>query len=568
VALRVGVVVASTAVIAGWLGIRAEQVRSHLLAARSSLALLQNSESAADPAAVRRASATAGREVGAARAATRDPVWRVAGAVPVLGRTFTAAADLTEVADALVRGALPPLVAASEAASARPPVQHGRVDLAQLEQIDLYVSRAATSLHRLSGQAAAVPRRGLPGVVLRRRDEFVAQVQDLDRGISSAAAALDVAPGMLGAAGPRRYLVVVQNNAESRATGGLIGAYAVVRADHGRLTRERVGTNDDLHSAAHPVVDLGPDFAARYDQYASRRDWRAAGMTPDWPSAAAILTGLAKAQGGGVMDGVIGVDAPGMAEILKATGPATIGDRSLGPGDVADFVLRDEYTVYADNAHRKAALAQLAAALFDSVTSGRASSSALATSFARAASSGHLQVASSHPTEEALLRRHRVGGALPSGPGGFVEVVTQNASGNKLDFYLRRSVEYQPTAPGTARLSVTINNTVTRPESLPPVVVGRLDPDPQHALGETKLILTLYAGVGRRFHRILVAGQAVPAEFGTEGGHGYVSVSVLVRPGSPLRVDADVDDPGGPVIYRQQPLVVDDRLVAGFSAED
>ncbi|MBI4729430.1 MAG: DUF4012 domain-containing protein [Acidobacteria bacterium] len=42
---------------------------------------------------------------------------------------------------------------------------------------------------------------------------------------------------MLGG-GPKRYLVVLQNLAEARATGGLVGAFALIEADGGTQIRE------------------------------------------------------------------------------------------------------------------------------------------------------------------------------------------------------------------------------------------------------------------------------------------------------------------------------------------
>jgi hypothetical protein len=366
---------------------------------------------------------------------------------------------------------------------------------------------------------------------------------------------------MLGRDGPRRYLLVVQNNAESRATGGLIGAYAVIRADHGRLTRERVGTNDDLRPAARPVADLGPDFAARYDQFGSRIDWKSAVLTPDWPSAATLLAGLWRAQGGAPLDGVIGIDPIAMAELLRATGPAVVDGRSIGADNVAAFVMRDEYALYgARNDERKLALSKLAAALYDRMTSGAASSQGLQRAFSEMASTGHLQFHSSRAAEQAVVGRYTLGGALPRDRGAFLEVVTQNASGNKLDYYLRRTVGYARPAPGVGRVSVLLESTVSNPGALPSVVTGRLDPERPNGPGETKLLFTVYAGVGAKVHGLRVNGKAVPAEFGTELGHGFAAVSVFVRPGAPVRIEADVDDSGGPFTYRQQPLVVPDRL--------
>lgn len=66
-------------------------------------------------------------------------------------------------------------------------------------------------------------------------------------------------PSMLGADGPRRYVAVFENTAEARGTGGLPGAFAVLRAERGRLSFEHFGNDTEL-SGAHADVDLGAEF--------------------------------------------------------------------------------------------------------------------------------------------------------------------------------------------------------------------------------------------------------------------------------------------------------------------
>ena len=57
--------------------------------------------------------------------------------------------------------------------------------------------------------------------------------------LATADRALQVLPTMLGRDEPKNWLLVFQNNAEVRATGGLPGAISVVTADDGELSRNR-----------------------------------------------------------------------------------------------------------------------------------------------------------------------------------------------------------------------------------------------------------------------------------------------------------------------------------------
>jgi len=177
-----------------------------------------------------------------------------------------------------------------------------------------------------------------------------------------------------------------------------------------------------------------------------------------------------------------------------------------------------------------------------------------------AAASGHLQVMSTNPVEQAVLQPMRVSGALPAVPGVFLDVVMNNAAGNKVDYYLRRKVSYVRTGSRAGRLTVTLTNTVD-PGAVPPIVIGRFDePAEPGDPGQTRLLVSLYVGVGDAVQSVTADGVALGANLGSERGHGVATVAVEVSPQHPTVVTADVTDQGGELTYRQQPLAVDDTL--------
>lgn len=558
---RVALVAGAVLVLAaGWLAVRGYQIRQHLTAAQSALGSINTT----DLRPLDQTAAHARADVAAARSAAGDPLWRLAAAVPVAGRSFAVARDATAAASTLVDQALPPGLKALQDLKSRPLLSAGTVDVARLRALQPEVRAASAAADRAAAQAAATPGTLLPGPVARLRRQLVDRTGQLAQTLTAARTAVDLAPAMLGADGPRRYFLAVQNNAETRGTGGLVGAYAVLRADGGKITRERVGTNQDFRNPTAPVVDLGREFSARYDSQGVRQYWLSSNLTPDWPSAAAIMAGLWQAQGGGKIDGVLGIDPVAMADVLTATGPAQVGPRTIDAGNVVDFVMRDEYAEFNvmsdENAQRKAVLALLAGALYDKLAAGGTSSSALLQALSRAGGSGHLQLWSAVPAEQQRIAPLRVSGALPRDPGAYLQVVMNNAAGNKADYYVRRTVDYRRNPDGTAQVGVTLSNAVD-PAAVPPVVTLRADkPRTPVRPGATRFILTLVVGVGQQVRSVEVDGKPVPGEYGPEQGHGTATVQVEVAPGAPTVVTAQVTDPGGLLVYRQQPLVADDTL--------
>src|SRR4029078_8331162 len=95
---------------------------------------------------------------------------------------------------------------------------------------------------------------------------------DADPSSPHAVLATKLPPPMRGADGKRTYLVMFQNNAEIRATGGLPGAFATLTADHGRLSLHSQGDATVLREDRKPVLPLRADelalFSSRLAVYA------------------------------------------------------------------------------------------------------------------------------------------------------------------------------------------------------------------------------------------------------------------------------------------------------------
>src|SRR5205085_2704111 len=117
---------------------------------------------------------------------------------------------------------------------------------------------------------------------------------------------------------------------EARGSGGVIGNYGEIVADHGKLSLPRFGRIDDLKFAGVPPaqrkLDAPEDYLSRYGRFAANAAWQNTNMTPDFPAAARAMASLYPQSSGERVDGVLSVDPIGLAALLQVIGPVTVPD--------------------------------------------------------------------------------------------------------------------------------------------------------------------------------------------------------------------------------------------------
>ncbi|HVF04199.1 MAG TPA: DUF4012 domain-containing protein [Frankiaceae bacterium] len=565
IALALGLFLFVLVAAGAWVGVRGLAAKRHLTAARAEVPLLRNALLADDRTGVSERLAAVQRETAAARRLTSDPVWRLAEQVPFAGRSLETAGGLAGAVDDLARQTLPELDVASRTLALKSLRPTGdRIALEPLAAAREPLRRVRDSVRRTEDRVRLLPSSGVAGPVAEARTGFLAELASLRGSTETAVTAVEVAPAMLGRDGKRRYFLAILNNAEMRGSGGLLGAYGILEADRGRLRMRELGTNATLRNLPTPAVDLGPEFAARYDRFATRSYWVNANMSPHFPSASRIWTSLwARTHGGERLDGTIAVDPVGLAAILRVTGPAPLpGGGSVTAANVVELTEREAYERFrADNDARDAFLQEVARAAYLKAVSGAGDTAALVRALASAAGGRHVQVASERSAEAALLSRTPLAGELPTDRHTpYLEVLAQNAGGNKLDYYVRRDVRWARDGEG-ATVQVRLRNDA--PPNLPPYVSNRLDlpglkaPVP----GQQRLYVSVYGGVGGGLLGATLDGRAVTLESEVERGHPVFSLFLDVDPGAERVLVLRLREPAqGPPVVRVQPVVVPDRI--------
>jgi hypothetical protein len=543
-----------------WVGFRGMAARDHLNAARAEVPALRTALLSADRSSVPARLDRVKRETREARRLTSDPVWRLAAHVPWAGRTLRTAGGLAAAVDDLARTSLPELDTASRALSLTSLRPSGdRVALEPLAAARAPLATVRASLASTESRVRALPSSGVAGAVAAARAEFLGELESLRRSTDAAATAVEVAAPMLGRDGKRRYFLAILNNAEMRGSGGLLGAYGILEADRGRLKMRELGTNSSLLNTRSPAVDMGAEFKARYDRFASDRYWVNANMSPHFPDASRIWTALwARTHRGEKLDGTIAIDPVGLAAILRVTGPAG----EVTADNVVDLTEREAYVRFAaDNDARDRYLQRVARAAYLKAVSGAGDTTALVRALASAAGERHVQVASEHRVEAAALQGTPLGGALPTEPARpYLEVLAQNAGGNKLDYYVRRSVSYARTGE-EATVTVRLRNEA--PPGLPAYVTNRLDLPGLVApvKGQQRLYVSVYGSVRAGLLGATLDGKEVALESEVERGHAVFSLFLDLDPGDERVLTLRLREPmpGAPVV-RRQPVVVPDAI--------
>jgi hypothetical protein len=550
--VAVAIAVAVFALVLWRTGARAQ---ARLDAAQVTLAQLRSALASGDIAAAARHLQNIQAQCASARRSTHGFAWTVAAAMPYAGRTPRAIERLTRAADELAHRTLPGLVAAAGI------VEHdglvapgGRVDLGRLRQVGVLLDGADSTLTPVARQLRTSPRALVIGRVRHAGDRLRNEVRDLQTQLGDARQAVQLLPAMLGAEAPRRYFVALQNNAEARGTGGLVGAFSIVTADRGRLRVVHTGSDAELLSLmpSRSIVarSTDADFTALYGDDPAL--WQNSNMSPHFPYAATLWLRLWQQSTGQRLDGAIAVDPVAAGYLLAAAGPARLANGEwITARNVVAKTERDAYQRFTDNTARKAYLRDVAAGLFSSVFTAPHDRSGLVDATRRAAGEQRLLVYSAHPDEEQVLSHSSVSGTLPEQTGPFLEVVVNNAGPGKLDYYLRRSVTYTLGAcsPRTRSSRVTVTLQSDAPSSgLTPYVVGP----------SQRLLVYVYLTAGAVPTSVSVDGQNARVFIGRERGHTAVELPVDLPPRHSRSIALGFVEPAGPgkAVVRTQPLVL------------
>jgi hypothetical protein len=534
-----------------------------------------------------------------AAAALRDASASLDAATAQLGRPWTQPARLVPVmaqnrtvtAEVLGRAA----GAADAAANTldlvdldRLQIVNGRIDLVALEQLEAPLASLEQTVDDLR---SALDDADSPWLLDAFQSRLGRARDRAEQVAHQALATREVArwgPSVLGAQEPRRYLLAFTNPGEARATSGLIGNWTEITVTDGKIEESGSGRTAELISglqAAAPVtIDASDEFFARYGPFGAGEPdttvrpkfWSNVTMSPDMGTVGDTIVQLYEISTGRAIDGVFIIDPAGIAALLSVTGPITVPelDITLSAADVEQFLLIDQYE--APEADREAVLEAVTQATIDRLLGGTLPAPQdLAKAMAPAALEGHVTAWLARPDEQAMLELVGMDGTLPrlpspdeSGPRfDALAVTTDNASGNKIDSFLERTVTYRPvydprTGLVESMLEITLTNTAPR-TGFDDYVIGNIIGLPT---GTNRTLLEVFSPLALR-SATLDGAQTGEADIWaqTERGWQVYATFLDLPPGESVTVTMDlagvVDPDEYELFVRPQALPRPDRLV-------
>ncbi len=325
------------------------------------------------------------------------------------------------------------------------------------------LDEAADKIRALDGYRLVGPLDGA-------RDDLKVRLPRVGARAVSARDGLDALLDMLGASGPRRFLILSQNPDEVRPTGGFMGSYGVLATHNGHLALERYAATSAWY-LPRPQAALPPAQAAlplQLDSPPQPQTLANVNATADFSAAGRLAAELWRRGGEKPVDGVISMTPAVMARIVGVLGPVTVPvfDETVTAANLLDRV--DYHThLEAPTAGlpggRKAFLIELAHVVVQRVLDAPASKwDPLARAIGRGFDAREAMAWSNHPVMQDALVARAWDGTLPQVAGDFFydgefEYVAKNGRG------LHRTFDHDVVlhADGSARVTtkVTIANT-------------------------------------------------------------------------------------------------------------
>jgi len=172
---------------------------------------------------------------------------------------------------------------------------------------------AYNEVNEANAKLANTPELILPTALKDRLNQLIGVLDELQKRVPAVLS-------MLGDRYPHRYLVLFQNNTESRPTGGFIGSFLIVDVNDGYITKA------DFHDVYDYDGQLNEHIPAPEEIAELTTNWRMrdSNFSPDFSVSAKQAAWFLEKEGGPGVDTVIAINQSLLGDLLSITGPIPV----------------------------------------------------------------------------------------------------------------------------------------------------------------------------------------------------------------------------------------------------
>lgn len=530
----------------GWVAFRMVQAADHLSEAREQVSRMR--PLLADPtdidiSAVRADVTHLQASTASAVHAADDPLVRATRWLPFIGDDLTAVAEVAHATDSIAVDVLPKLLSVGQLDLSTLLSSDGRVDLTPLVAAAPDLVAADDAARRTADRLADLDSSSLLSPIASGVVQLRQQLVELTELTATGATMGRVVDGLFGEGSSRTVLVMIQNPAEPRATGGIPGSSVLLQVIDGRLElADQDPTSRTLEPFDPPLAAPWADLPPELYQDLPLVFPTDTTMTPDFPTAAALFDHMYSERTGTSVDAVLSVDPILVSRMLVGAPSIPVpGHEPVAPEDLAHYLLSTVYREFGrpDEAPaRDALLAQVTASAFAEVL--RQDPEALLGAVRKGVEDHRFQLWLTDPALQAEIAETNLAGRFPRQSDGF-GVFRNDGTGGKLGFYSDGQiyvVASDSCTDGRRTFRLSADLTFSPADDLPEYVLGHAKAGP----GVLRTNVMVFAPEGSEWGDVLVDGTPVPSVRTFQGGRPVAMVT-LDQPGGTthLTIDGSTD---------------------------
>jgi hypothetical protein len=554
-----------------WGGWTAYRVYSDLSEAKDQALIVEASLSRGDIAGAQQANVEFQDLTDSAAGRTDGAIWSVFEGVPIFGDDAAGLATVSGVLSDLADDGIPPILesAALLNAGAFTPVDN-QFPLDRIAALEEPASESSAAFADAAARLRAIDSDGFTSPLRTQLDVLRDEVDVTSATLETAVRATQLMPHLLGGAGPRDYLLVFQNNAEVRATGGLPGVMSLIHAENGRVDITRQASAGAMGMLDRPVLPLTPDekqlFGSQLGTY-----FLDSNFTPDFPRASELWRARWQVETDSDIDGVFVVDPVAVSYLLGTTGALQVEDQTLTALTIVTEVEHLAYLRYDNQFDQDDFFNAVAQSAFDVFAGGGGNPVDLVEGLIRGVNEHRILMHSFDAEEQTVIEGTTIAGELPevSTSSPQVGVYLNDGTGAKMSFFLDHEVQVTSASCEdgrqrlTARLRVT-SDTPPNVRQLPEMVTGFTDGFADSVRpGDQIVVADLYAPIGGTIRELAFDGDPlVEPAIDHHLGRDVLSIGLPLEPGQTRVVTWSM------VTGADQPGPIDVTVTPGPRAEN